>query len=452
MERTLTDEEAEVMAREIPDLFELLSTNQKSLAALIAEMIRAGYEVKPPMLTGKPDESLPETQYGPVSDIVAALKRKGYKIFDGDLNLNIVYIRNTLWPELDKYVCRLVVFWHAPEGWVSREWPVTTYPGSHYLIRRLLNSKGCAILCEGQYLGVYSIDIHNGKYEALCQRNGDVQVYRDKNRDKKFDLDPGTWDFGEFGINCHAPITVSDGVKNYIDALVESSSAGCLVFQKVADFLSFLSLCKQSAKLYKNTFTVTLIRDTDLWATVPPVVEPDPVESEDAPSTLPAEAFEIIKHFESCLQKRPDGKIEAYPDPAHGWAVPTIGWGTVQYPNRFPVHRGDVITQEEADQYLLWEMGEKADGVRELVTVPLTSDQFAALISFSYNLGLGAFEGSTLRRKLNLGDYEGAALEFPRWNKATVNGIKQEMKGLTRRRLSEQKLFRGQRPFIIPSL
>ena len=72
-----------------------------------------------------------------------------------------------------------------------------------------------------------------------------------------------------------------------------------------------------------------------------------------------------------------------------------------------------------------------------MVKVPLNENQHGALVSFTYNLGAGNLGSSTLLRKLNAGDYAGAAAEFPRWNKA---GGK-ELAGLTRRRAAEKALF-----------
>jgi GH24 family phage-related lysozyme (muramidase) len=78
--------------------------------------------------------------------------------------------------------------------------------------------------------------------------------------------------------------------------------------------------------------------------------------------------------------------------------------------------------------------------VNRLVTVEINQNQFDALVDFTFNLGSGALAGSTLLKKLNAGDYEGAANEFKRWNH--VNG--KPSKGLTRRRAAEEKMFLGQ--------
>lgn len=173
-----------------------------------------------------------------------------------------------------------------------------------------------------------------------------------------------------------------------------------------------------------------------------PVVPPGP-----AGPDVPARALECIQHFESCLNPIGNGRFAAYPDPAHGWRVPTIGWGTIAYEDGTKVQRGDIIDQSRADELLVWESAEKAAGVLRLVKVPLDQDQFAALISFAYNVGLGNLASSTLLRKLNAKDYRGAANEFPRWNKAGGSILA----GLVRRRASERRLFLGEESFIVPA-
>ncbi|MGR2663680.1 lysozyme [Chromobacterium haemolyticum] len=133
------------------------------------------------------------------------------------------------------------------------------------------------------------------------------------------------------------------------------------------------------------------------------------------------------------LVKSSEGlKLVAYKCPAGIW---TNGYGHTG-PDVTP---GMVITQAQADALLARDLERFEAGVARLVKVPLNQNQFDALVSFSYNLGLGALQGSTLLRLLNAGDYAGAAAQFPRWNKA---GGK-ELPGLTRRRTAEQSLFQA---------
>lgn len=138
----------------------------------------------------------------------------------------------------------------------------------------------------------------------------------------------------------------------------------------------------------------------------------------------------LIREFEGC-------HLTAYPDPAHGWSVPTIGVGHTSAAGPPKVTRGMTITADEADDILARDLGKFEAAVRSLVHVPLTDNQFAALVSFAFNLGPGNLSGSTLLRKLNRGDTAGAAAEFAKWNRA---GGK-VMRGLTRRRIAERDLF-----------
>lgn len=137
---------------------------------------------------------------------------------------------------------------------------------------------------------------------------------------------------------------------------------------------------------------------------------------------------DLVKSFEGL-------RLEPYKCSA---GVPTIGYGTTKYPNGVFVGMQDPeITAGYAEQYLKHDLGKFEAGVTKVVTVPLSQNQFDALVSFSYNLGLGALKGSTLLKLLNAGKPSEAAKEFPRWNKA---GGK-ELAGLTKRRLAEQALF-----------
>lgn len=145
---------------------------------------------------------------------------------------------------------------------------------------------------------------------------------------------------------------------------------------------------------------------------------------------------ELIKHFESLF-------LKAYKDPVGIW---TIGWGHTGLTHKDgTVHAGRKITEEEAQKLFEHDMTHFEKGVHKLVTVEINDDQFSALVSFHFNTG--SLGKSTLLKKLNAGDYDGAAAEFPKWNKAGGKVLR----GLTRRRASEQNLFNGEDDFIVPA-
>ena len=136
-----------------------------------------------------------------------------------------------------------------------------------------------------------------------------------------------------------------------------------------------------------------------------------------------AAGISLIKQFEGV-------RLTAYQDMVGVW---TIGYGHTGP----EVKKGLSITQQQADQLLAADLQTFETGVGKAVTVPLNANQFSALVSFSYNLGLANLQSSTLLRLLNQGDYAGAAAQFPRWDRAGG----QIVAGLRRRRQAEQALF-----------
>ena len=136
----------------------------------------------------------------------------------------------------------------------------------------------------------------------------------------------------------------------------------------------------------------------------------------------------LIKEFEGFMS-------HPYLDVA---MVPTIGYGTTHYHHR-GVTLDDKDISEKTATYLLRTQVDETYGkaVNHYVQVPLTQNQFDALVSFTYNLGVGALRGSTLLRKLNTGDYKSAAKEFHKWTHAggKVN------RGLIARRNKESDFF-----------
>ncbi|MCB4863291.1 lysozyme [Sphingobium sp. PNB] len=137
----------------------------------------------------------------------------------------------------------------------------------------------------------------------------------------------------------------------------------------------------------------------------------------------------LIKSFEGL-------SLKAYPDPATGGEPITIGYG-----HTGGVKLGTVWTQAQADNALADDVSRFANGVAKLIgDAPTTQGQYDAMVSLSYNVGLGNFGSSTLLKKHKAGDHAGAAAEFARWNKAAGK----IMAGLTRRRAAEAAMYRGE--------
>jgi len=140
----------------------------------------------------------------------------------------------------------------------------------------------------------------------------------------------------------------------------------------------------------------------------------------------------LIKEYEGC-------RLKAYPDPASGGDPWTIGYGVTGE----DIVEGLQWTQEEADKALV----ENANHVlhEALYQSPrlrsATPWQQAAVADFIYNLGIGAYRSSTLKRNIDAGDFEEAKHSILRWNKARIKGELVELPGLTRRRKAESDLL-----------
>lgn len=139
------------------------------------------------------------------------------------------------------------------------------------------------------------------------------------------------------------------------------------------------------------------------------------------------EAISFIKRWEGC-------RLRAYRD---GGGVLTIGYGHTSAAGPPYVTAGLVIGQDRADEILANDLDQFALGVSKLVTVPLNANEAAALLSFAFNIGLGAFGKSTLLRLVNAGDRALAAEQFGKW----VFDDGRVVQGLANRRQAERALF-----------
>ena len=138
--------------------------------------------------------------------------------------------------------------------------------------------------------------------------------------------------------------------------------------------------------------------------------------------------IQLIKSFEGCF-------LNAYLCPAKVW---TIGYGNTKYQNGTAVKQGDKITQQQAETLLSDILAEFSKGVSKLIKVELNDNQFSALVSFAFNLGLGALGKSTLLKKVNANPNDKTIeQEFQKW----VNAGGKKLSGLVRRRASESKLY-----------
>lgn len=143
--------------------------------------------------------------------------------------------------------------------------------------------------------------------------------------------------------------------------------------------------------------------------------------------SLSDNGMKLLEQFEGL-------RLEAYLDSA---SIATIGFGSIRYPNGNKVKLGDKTTKAQAKEYKLHDLKEFENTVNTSVTVPLSQNQYDALVSLSYNIGSGAFKNSTLLKKLNASDYKGAAEQFLVWNKVNSKRVQ----GLVNRREAERNLF-----------
>lgn len=194
-----------------------------------------------------------------LDQIKKAVTSKGYVWFDnGDFNVNIVGVRSsTPGDKVTNVFDDFITLSYKDNGvWKFHSWPASTDPGTK-AVKEFSNTRGVAILVPGQYRGSHIIGLHQGKYTALKQAKP-VKVFRDKNKDMKFDMNPSTIQEGIFGINIHRsnPTTESTFVENW--------SEGCQVFKRIKDFTEFMNICIKASTLHGANFTYTLLESKDI--------------------------------------------------------------------------------------------------------------------------------------------------------------------------------------------
>ena len=196
--------------------------------------------------------------------IETAVKAKGYKWFEDPSNkgydVNIVGVRNnkTKGRVTNAFDDHITISYKLDGEWYFECFKCTTDPGTHW-VENIMREEGVAILKPGQYRGSHKLRLHQGKYMALGQQKP-VKVYRDNNRDGKYDLIEESVQEGLFGINIHRATGRSSGTSTRVDKW----SAGCQVIANNDDWHCFLDICHAAREIWGNNFTYTLIESDDI--------------------------------------------------------------------------------------------------------------------------------------------------------------------------------------------
>ena len=195
-----------------------------------------------------------------IKDTVEGL---GYKYFTGDnYDVNIVGIRNskTEGKITNKFDDLITISYKDENGeWQYLEYACTTDPGDDWMENPWIDKIGCAVLKPGQYRGSHKLRLHSGKYLALGQKKS-VTVYRDNNRNDKYEFDESSCDTGVFGINIHR----ATALEGKTSTNVNKWSAGCQVIASNDDWHEFLEICQAAREIWGNSFTYTLLESKDM--------------------------------------------------------------------------------------------------------------------------------------------------------------------------------------------
>lgn len=190
-----------------------------------------------------------------VQQLKKAMANRGYKLFSrGDYNLNLIGIRSrdTKANTFNDVFCVLFKMAGIEQLW---QFSCTTDPGTYYRLNPL-NLLGTAILCPGQYAGMWQLGMHQGKYPALVQR-GEVTVFRDGDKNEELDITDVVQETGYFGINGHR---ASDkGIAEKVDRF----SAGCQVIQDPNEYAMLINLIRIAVSKHGNSFTYTLLTEQE---------------------------------------------------------------------------------------------------------------------------------------------------------------------------------------------
>jgi hypothetical protein len=190
-----------------------------------------------------------------IQEIKKLAAKKGFVIYEEPYKLNIWGFRSkTTVPNAfdDEIHVFTNIAKSGPPTWAYLVFKCTTDPGTYWL-RNPMNVQGTAILNPGQYVNVYQLGLHRGKYKALVQTGGKVSVTRDYDRDAVLDFNNGRVVVGHYGINIHRANKVGTTYT------VDKYSAGCQVFKNASDFDFFIKLCELHRSVHGNRFTYTLV-------------------------------------------------------------------------------------------------------------------------------------------------------------------------------------------------
>ena len=195
-------------------------------------------------------------EFDTLPPILKKVKDHGYKVFSsGDYDLNIIGVRTIKNRKDNEFDDKIVIAYLLNGKWIVESGEATTDAGRYWLTKP--DYKACAVYVHPQQArGAYKLDLHRGKYIALCQRKP-VLFWRDGNKDSHVDYSCSLAYYDTIGLNIHRATSKKGG-----STYVERWSAGCQVWKHASDHERMIELCKLQIKKYKwEHFTYTLITD-----------------------------------------------------------------------------------------------------------------------------------------------------------------------------------------------